>query len=396
MIGTVAPPATTSRAHTREARVVPGEARGLRVLLVTARYPPFVGGTEVHTFEVGRRLAAAGNSVTVLTTDPGKQLPADETSDGVRILRVPAWPASRDWYVAPGIYRTIVRGDWDIVHCQGYHTLVAPLAMVAAWRARTPCVVTFHSGGHSSRLRNAVRGIQRMILRPLLARAERLIAVSNFEATLFQEQLRLPRERFAVIPNGVQLPEVIEAPPATTDGTLIVSVGRLERYKGHQRLIAALPTVAAHYPDVRLQILGSGPYASALRRSADGAGVANRVQIGTFSAGERDEMASLLSRAALVALLSEYESQGIAIMEALALGRPVLITHTSALAELADHALVRAIPLASSCEDVADAILDQLRRPAVGTTVDLPTWDTCAAALLALYHTICRRIECAS
>src|SRR5947209_376478 len=78
--------------------------------------------------------------------------------------------------------------------------------------------------------------------RPQLARPERLVAVSGFDAEFFAERLRLPRDRFAVIPNGSNLPEVSQARPSEA-GPLIVSVGRLERYKGHHRVLAAFPRV---------------------------------------------------------------------------------------------------------------------------------------------------------
>src|SRR5207248_1909594 len=141
---------------------------------------------------------------------------------------------------APAIYRVITEEDWDLVHCQGYHTLVAPLAMFAAWRAKIPYMLTFHSGGDSSPFRKALRGGQRMALRPLLMRAERLIGPSRWEVEFFRERLHLPSTQFVVIPNGAHhLPKVSNPARGKTDGTLIVSVGRLERYKGHQRIIAA-------------------------------------------------------------------------------------------------------------------------------------------------------------
>ena len=114
--------------------------RPLRVLFVTPRYAPYVGGVEQHVAEVGRRLAASGCSVCVLTTDPGGKLPSEENVDGVTIRRVRAWPRSRDYCFAPGIFRSVAAGgeDWDIVHVQSYHTLVAPLAMLGARRASAP------------------------------------------------------------------------------------------------------------------------------------------------------------------------------------------------------------------------------------------------------------------
>jgi glycogen synthase len=374
-----------------------GESRSLRVLMVAVRYFPYIGGLETHVYEVGRRLARLGIEVTVLTTDLSGQLPTIEESEGVQIRRVRAWPDNKDYYFAPDIYRIITQGRWDLVHCQGYHTMVPPLAMLAAWRANIPYVVTFHSGGDSSRLRNALRGVQRMALRPLLARAERLIGPSKWEAEFFRERLHLPSAQFVVIPNGARhLPELKDVAQGKTDGTLILSVGRLERYKGHQRVIAALPKVQEQVPDVRLRIVGVGPYESALQKMARELGVAERVEIRAVPPGDGCGMASVIARADLVTLLSEHEGHGIAVLEALALRRPVLVAATSALQEFADRGLARAVPLESTPEEVATAVVDQLFRPLVPVNVELPTWDDCTADLLALYQAVMRRSPCAS
>jgi glycosyltransferase involved in cell wall biosynthesis len=101
-------------------------------------------------------------------------------------------------------------------------------------------------------------------------------------------------------------------------------------------------------------------------------------------------MARLLNNAALVALLSDYEAHPIAVLEAVALGRPVLVTRTSGLAELAARGLAQAIPLDSTTAQVAAAIIGQLDAPMRPATVTLPTWDDCAAQLLDLYRMIAR------
>ena len=359
-----------------------------RVLMVTPRYFPYIGGVESHVYQVARRLARQGVSITVLTTDPSGQLPTTEQREGIRIRRAHAWPAHRDYYLAPDIYSVIREGGWDVVHVQSFHTLVSPLAMLAAWRAGIPYVVTFHSGGHSSRVRNAVRPMQRRLLRPLLARAGKLIAVAEFEVELFAQELQIPREQFALIPNGSDLPRGARPTAAPPDGALIASVGRLERYKGHQRIITALPYILAQRTDVRLWVAGVGPYETHLRRLAEKAKVADRVEFRAIPAADREAMAAELSRAALVVLLSEFETHPIAALEAIALGCPVLVTDTSGLSELARRGLARAIPLKSTDQQVASAVLEQLERPLVPSQIRLPTWDECAADLLALYRTV--------
>jgi glycosyltransferase involved in cell wall biosynthesis len=366
----------------------------MQILYVTPRYFPLMGGVENHVYQVARRLAQQGIHVTVLTTDLSGRLPAHEQIDGVAVQRTRAWPARRDYYLAPQIYCAILRGGWDLVHVQSYHTLVAPLAMLAAWRAAIPYVVTFHGGGHSSRLRGSLRGLQQRLLRPLLARAARLIAVARFEIDLFGETLQLPQDRFALIPNGADLPKPLHAPPV--DENLLVSIGRLERYKGHHRVIEALPTVLAQRPGTRLWIAGTGPYEDELRRLARDLGVADRVEIRAIPPGERETLAVELSKAALVLLFSEYETHPIAILEALALGRPVLVADTSGLGELAARGLATAMGLESTPAQIGDAILDQLAHPHRPPPIHLPTWDECADGLLSLYEDVLRRKQCAS
>lgn len=388
--------------------------RTLRVLMVTARYFPFMGGIETHVHEVGKRLAAAGVDVTVLTTDPGGRLPAREYIDRVHIRRVRAWPGRRDYYFAPGVARAIAREPWDVVHCQGIHTLVPPMAMLAAMRAEIPFIVTFHTGGHSSRLRNAARGVQWATLRPLLARAKALIAVSPFEASSFRRKLRLPADRFVVIRNGGQLPAFNVTPDPTPDsapgadstntpensiGTrhffpLIVSIGRLERYKGHHRVLAAFPYVRADYPNARLLILGSGPYEAKLRRMAARLGVTEATEIRMIPPADRQGMAAMLASADVVALLSEYEAHPVAAMEALALRRPLLVTGTSGPQELADAGLARAVPLESSPSDVARAIVAQVRDPLIPSEGAIPTWQQCADAVQAIYERVTGGTAC--
>lgn len=387
-----------------QSNIMQGKGGPLRILFVAARYLPHVGGVEIHTYEVGRRLVAAGHRVSVLTTDLTGRLPSYEESQGIHIHRVRAWPPYSDYYFAPGIYNTICReaGHWDLIHCQGYNTFVAPLAMAAAWRMDIPYVVTFHSGGHSSRFRNALRPLQYRVLRPLLARAEQLIGVSKWEVRFFQDRLGLPAEQFSLISNGAYLPQQAIRRAANNQradeatGTLIVSVGRLERYKGHHRVIAALPELIKEVPDIRLRIIGSGPYEGALRRLAEQMGVADRVDIRGIPGGDRQEMARVLLGAKLVILLSDYESQGISVLEAISLGRPVLVADTTALRDLAESGLARATSLGSTTEEVAQAVLEQLRQPLFPGNVNLPTWDACAAELLCLYRQVIWKLQCVS
>jgi glycosyltransferase involved in cell wall biosynthesis/GT2 family glycosyltransferase len=358
-----------------------------RILMVTPRFLPFMGGTENHVYQVARRLVRRNKEVTVLTADPTGRLPKYEVMDGIRVERVRAWPKNSDLCIAPGIYLSVLKGKWDLIHIQSYHTFVPPLAMLAARQSHIPYVVTFHGGGHSSSLRNASRRIQRAILGPLLRRAERLVAVANFEIKVYGRELGVPAERFCLIPNGSDLPKV-QADPTRRQGVLIASVGRLERYKGHQRMIAAMPYILKERPDVRLWIAGSGPYEADLRELATKNGVVEQVKIQAIPMAERERMAAELSQAALFVLLSEFETHPIAVLEAISLGVPALVANTSGLSELSEQGLARGISLQSSSQEIANAVLEQLENPLIPSDVPFFTWDDCAQRLLELYEEI--------
>lgn len=377
----------------RRRRKLEAEAPGgpLRVLMVTPRSPLAQGGVERHVMEVSRRLATGGATVEVLCTEPGAKEVREEERDGVPIRTLPAWPAERDWCLAPRLWREMSRQRWDVVHVQSYHTFVAPLAMLRALWLRIPYVVTFHGGGHSSETRNRVRRLQRRILRPLLRRARKLVAVARFEIEEYGAELGLPPERFALIPNGIDLAfsaDAVASNGAPDRPPAIASIGRLERYKGHHRVLAAFPHLLSREPGARLLIVGKGPYEAELREQAEQLGLGDSVEFTSTPPDQPMAMADLLRGISLVVLLSDFETHPLVALEAAAAGRRLLVADASGLAELAEDGLARAISPQASPEAVASAMADELEKPPPTARPTLSSWDECAAKLHELYRSL--------
>ena len=379
----VAKPDDTAAAHPGANGATP------RVLMVTPRSPLAQGGVERHVMETSRRMAAAGVHVEVLCTDPELKAAQSDVRDGVRIRTVRAWPRGRDWYLAPGIWREMGREKWDLVHVQSYHTLVAPLAMLRALTLRLPYVVTFHGGGHSSGFRNRSRSLQMRLLRPLLRRAARLVAIARFEIEEYGTALGVPPERWVFIPNGTDL-SFSDAGLAGAEPEVptLASVGRLERYKGHHRVIEAFPLLLEREPRARLLIVGKGPYEAELRRQAEELGLAEQVEITSVPSDDPGGMAALLGRVSLVVLMSEFESHPLVALEAVAARRRLLVAEAGGLREIAEDGFGRGIPLDSTPEQIAAAALEELQKPLPQRSPSLTSWDQCATALLDLYGSL--------
>jgi glycosyltransferase involved in cell wall biosynthesis len=382
------------RVRARAARVAgevatPGPGAPPRILMVTPRSPLAHGGVERHVMEVSRRMVAAGAHVEVLCSAPEARGVETEVRDGVSIHTVRAWPANRDYYLAPRIWVEMGKGDWDIVHVQSYHTLVAPLAMLRALTLRIPYVVTFHGGGHSSELRNRARRLQMRLLRRLLSRAARLVAVARFEVDGYGSEIGVPPGRFALIPNGTDVSfsdgALAGEEPATTT---IASIGRLEKYKGHHRVLAAFPHVLERLPEARLLIVGKGPFEAGLQRRTAELGLEDSVEITSVPADDPGGMAALLGRISLVVLMSDFETHPLVALEAAAARRRLLVADQGGLGEIAADGFARGISPEAAPEQIAAAIVEELARPLPQRSPQLTSWDECATALLDLYGSV--------
>lgn len=364
----------------------------MRVLMVCARYLPELGGIETHVYEVSRRLGRMADfNVTVLTADITRRLPPQEVIDGITVLRVPAWPRGRDYYFAPKIASVVGDRDrWDLVHCQGIHNAVPPLAMLATRHAGMPYMVTFHTGGHSKRLRNSLRSAQWRILGPLLRDACALVGVSDFEAETLSQYARLQKKQVTVIRNGGTLP-VAPTGVAAILGR-IVSSGRLEQYKGHHRVIEALPYIIQEVPEAHLVVLGSGPYETELRHLADRLGVTDRLTITHIPPADRKAMAGALAESSVVVALSDYEAHPVGVMEAISLGRPVVGYDIAGIGELVTKGWVHGVSPKASSVQIAHQIAVAMSSPYRAQHDELPTWDTCAEQLAGVYRAAAQRI----
>lgn len=363
----------------------------LRIAMVAARALPFMGGIETHVHEVSKRLAASGVDVTVLTTDTTGELPGSETMSGYRVLRWPAYPRSRDYYLAPGLIRYLLaaRGTYDVIHVQGIHTLVAPAALAAARRIGTPSVLTFHTGGHSSGLRESLRPLQFKLMAPLLKSAAALVAVCEFERRMFAQTLGISVNSIRLIRNGSEPLPVDPTAPAIAGRPLLVSVGRLEEYKGHHRVLQAMPRILESAPGATLVLIGSGPFEGRLREMAADLGIADHVVFRSFGPEERGSMGKVVSDADVMCLLSDYEAHPVAVMEALGTGTPALLADTSGLTELGEAGLATTIPIDASADRVAAAVMTIAAAPRTEPP-SLPGWDDCARMLQDLYLEVAR------
>ncbi|MBN2581565.1 MAG: glycosyltransferase [Planctomycetes bacterium] len=237
----------------------------------------------------------------------------------------------------------------DIVHS---HLFRAHLA--AAWsgcRKHTRAVVmTEHQADP--------RRWAMWLLRRAARRADALTAVSEGVRSHLIARGFSP-ESVLMLPNGIETQPLAEAQPACRatlslpdDARMLLFAGRLTRQKGLDVLLAALSSLAADYPSLRLVVAGDGEDRPALTALAARLGLAQRVVF----LGRRDDVPSLMKAADVVVLPSRWEGLSLVLLEAMAAGRPVVATRVEGQTETIDHGRTGLLVESESPEAMAAAI----------------------------------------
>jgi glycosyltransferase involved in cell wall biosynthesis len=292
---------------------------------------PRAGGVEVHLFEIFGRLAARGFPVTLVCAGYAGAT-SRETVRGIDVQRV----GNRyTFYVrGPARYRRLARAHVgagllieDLCKLPFFGPLYSPLPVLAivhhlfgttAFRqASVPvAVVTYLSE----------LGI------PSIYRTVPMIAVSpSTRDDLIVRGVR--GENVTVITNG--LDHARYRPTPVRPAPVILSLGRIERYKRIDVVVEAMPRILAAVPAARFVVVGRGDALPELQRHARELGVSDAIEFRGFV--DEDEKVALYQSARVFVNPSEKEGWGLTVMEANACGVPVVASDAPGLRDAVLH-----------------------------------------------------------
>jgi glycosyltransferase involved in cell wall biosynthesis len=307
------------------------------------------GGAQVHVQDLVQRLPRQRFDVEVVTLSDG---PA------VRRIRATGTPVqviddADDGVAFESLMGLLEGRPPDVLHNHMFRAEVlgteAALRLAELGIAKPYVVSTVHS----SRIRSAE---DQALLRRLTPQMDQLICVSRSIVAKLIAEGRTPAP-VELIYNGVDLQryEFTEACCTLPEeygfhegAPLVGVVARLEPEKGHVTLIEAWPQVLAHVPEARLLIIGEGSQRATLEALAESLGLLGEECsgdrcVGTRGArpgakivftGLRDDVPAVTAALDVAVLPSYREAQGLAILEAMALRRPVVATQVGGVPEM--------------------------------------------------------------
>jgi len=240
---------------------------------------------------------------------------------------------------------------------------------LAARRAGIPSIHTFH-GIHYARYPVGLRGLYLALERRLAAIGTAVIHVSESQARE-AEALRLaPAGRTHVIVNGVDVAgltakaeprEAARAALGLADGELGIGiVARLDPIKAVDALLEAFARVARALPRARLIVIGDGPEAGRLHALTRSLGIDSRVRF----TGAVPDAARLLGGLDLYVSASRREGLSLAVLEAMALGLPVVATRVAGHVDAVSDGVTGRLVATDEPRALAHALVSLLGEPA--------------------------------
>ena len=287
------------------------------------------GGVVEHIRNISERLAEKHN-ITVYATNSGSKFPRCEVINGVKVEKFRRYAPGDAYFFSWDMLLRLRKADFDIVHGHCYHAFPAHFSRLAK---RRKFVVTthFHGVGHSV-FRDSLLRLLKPCGGATLKKADKIIAVSEYEKSLILKKFGFLSGKVVVIPNGVDLSEFAGLWRRNHDFRSILCVGWLLWYKGVQHLVEVLPRLGS---DVILEIVGRGPLRTSLEERAKKLKVLDRVRFYEYL--PRRELLQKYVDADVFVSLSLYEAYSLVVAEALVAGTPCIVANSSALSEWVDN-----------------------------------------------------------
>ena len=330
-----------------KARFAEPDMNSLRLVLVTRRFWPLVGGAETATANLARGLRSLGVTPTILTGRHDAQWPADVVHREIPVHRLPyprfRWGTLR-YLIALSRWLQKNRPDIDVVCVSRLaheaHTVIGALA-----GSGIPVVIRAEADESFDLTHPAKTGraVSRTLRRCLQAQA---IVAATAQVEQQVQELGIDRRRIHRISNGVKLlpprspcrqdgcppgpREVNEDLRVPANQPVALCIGQLHPDNAWEAVIRAWKQVAEQWPFARLWLVGEGPHREALYRRIRDADLVGRV----LMPGEFDSTDDLLMAADLLVVPTTVPKESVAVLEAMAAGLPVLVSAESGHQEL--------------------------------------------------------------
>jgi glycosyltransferase involved in cell wall biosynthesis len=272
------------------------------------------------------------------------------------------------------VLRVLKRERVQVIHAAGMKGILT--ARMAGRIAGVPVVAHLHD----------YMPVPSILTTPLLWTSgwgTHTIAVSREVASFAKETLNIDPAETEVLANGMVTDEIDQTPDDAglkfrkhigidPDAKLIGIIGRLVPVKGHDALLRAMPGVLAKEPSAKLLIIGDGPERKSLDSKAHELGLSEYV----FFAGQVTDVYAALRAVDVCAIPSLSDGLPYVLLEAMAMGKPVVASAVGGLAETLRHCENGVLVRPNDAQALTKALVSVLTDPLLVDTIIKGGYET--------------------
>lgn len=327
----------------------------MKIIQVTSRYPPNIGGLQNCARELSERLAQKGHEVEVFTSDIGCSKGKLKSTQNLEIHYLKGFEFAHT-PIIPSLLPRLLKAPKDsVIHVHVAKALVPEIVFLASKIRKIPYVAHFHSDVEpSGRLGFLLPLYKKVFLKQVLKSADRIIVLSEEYRNIISKKYNIS-EKTVVIPNGVSGEFFIDKKPISSKNINLLFVGRLAIQKNVPRLVRAASLVRHK---VTLHIIGDGEEGSKIQKI-----ISDKKMKNVILHGEKrgSELTDFYKSADIFLLPSDYEGLPLVLLEAMASGTPIIASDVRGISGLiGDVGVLVDHPTAEGFAKAIDALIENM------------------------------------
>jgi glycosyltransferase involved in cell wall biosynthesis len=357
----------------------------MKVALIIDSWFPAIGGGQINSWEISKRLANKNLKIDIITRNCGED--ALEKSHFLKVYKL--GPQTRpdsllsEFYFLINLFFFLLARRYDLIHVHPF--LPAIPAKILSLIRHVPIILTVHGTRlFENEKLTPSRFLEKFILTTIKY---------NHQISVTKAFLKIPNvnKKISVIPNGINLDEIGNVTVKKFSNPTILWVGRFDSVKRVEDLIVASKTLSKKIKRIRLILVGYGYQKKQIMELANKLGAKNVI---FEKPSSRKDLINLYKRSHVFALPSASEGQPLTILEAQAVGLPVVASNVGGIPEIVQHKKSGLLVPPKNTDKLSEAILYVLKKKnnfgkyARQNIKKFYSWDSVAKQTLKVYKNL--------
>ena len=341
------------------------------------------GGIMFLCVNISKKLSSIGHDLTIYTTNLdfannsktfNKKLPKKEKIENFTIKRTNVWFSIFLFFVNPGMYKQMMKDDFDIIHAVGIRSFQAFIAAIVSKRKKIPLIVSDQGGLtthpdliQSSFGKKILVKLQQPLIKFIVNQASSIIVPNEYEKKIFLNFSE--KSKISIVRNGVDMDEMKNydsnfRKEFVNNEEFILFLGRFHEVKGIDTLLEAVNIIKEQlsFEETKVLIMGVDfGYEEKMEHIIRKLDLFENIQI--IKKPTREQVISAYNECKFLVLPSKWELSPLTHLEGFACKKAVISTTAHGIPYTVSHNENSILVPPSDPENLSNAILDLIKNP---------------------------------